>query len=81
MNDQSKTKPIKNDEGFITNAIDLTIDDVAMQNILCPLCEHELHGWSQGWDSHAEHVCSNLSATDPKERKAEYKEKLRHLFR
>ena len=82
MNDQSKTKPIRNEKGYITNAIDLTVDDVVGQNILCPLCGHELHGWSQGWDAHAEspRMC-NLSATDPKERKTEYKEKLRHLFR
>ena len=76
------TKPKINESGYITNAMDLTDDDVIGENILCPFCENKLHGWPQGWDAHAAspRMC-NLSSKTPEDRKAEYKERLRHLFR
>ena len=75
------TQPKINENGYIINAMDLTADDVIGKNILCPLCSRELHGWSQGWDAHAASPRCDLSSKTPEDRKAEYKAKLRHLFR
>ena len=75
------TKPKINESGYITNAMDLTDDDVIGEKILCPLCSRELRRWPQGWDAHAASPRCDLSSKTPEDRKAEYKERLRHLFR
>ena len=75
------TQPKIDKNGYITNAMDLTAADVIGEKILCPLCSRELRRWPQGWDAHAAspRMC-NLSSETPEDRKAEYKERLRHLF-
>ena len=76
------TAPIKNKHGYITNAADLRVDDVAHQKVICPLCDFPFKMWPEGWDAHAAHRCEGqLSGDTPEERKKEYKRKLRHLFR
>ena len=72
----------KDENGYITNAIDLTADDVAHQKVLCPLCSQRFEMWPEGWDAHASSITRcNLSAATKEERKSEYKATLRHLFR
>ena len=74
--------PVKYKDGYITNAIDLTVDDVVRQKVLCPFCGYKFKEWPFGWDEHAGSLdrC-NLSAENREDRKKEYKERLRHLFR
>ncbi len=76
-------KPIKNKDGYIVNAMELTANDVADMRVLCPLCGKPLKKWPDGWDRHAighRNPC-NLSGETHKERKREYKTKLLHLFK
>lgn len=48
----------------------------------CPACgAKRFKRWPFGWDAHAAHACTGLSATDPAERKREFKKRFRHLFR
>ena len=37
--------------------------------------------WSAGWDAHAAHKCTGLSATTELERKDEFRTRFSHLFR
>jgi len=75
-------KPIRNKEGYITNAADLSCDDVIGEKVLCPVCGGStFKHWSFGWDRHAETKCTGISGSTSKERKAAFKDKLRYLFR
>ncbi len=48
---------------------------------MCPACgKHEFKRWPWGWDPHAAHTCSGLHATDPEERKREFKERFKQAF-
>ena len=50
--------------------------------LLCPGCgRHEFRRWPWGWDAHAAHACEALSATEPIERKAEYRRRFAAYFR
>lgn len=46
----------------------------------CPACPKEFAAFPLGWDAHAAYRCSGLRASDPKERKREYKRRFGHLF-
>ena len=73
--------PIKNENGAITNAIDLHADAVVGKKIVCPVCDvFEYQRWSFGWDAHAKYRCEGLCENDPEKRKDEYKDKTAHLF-
>ena len=68
--------------GTILNAAVLVAADVAHKRVLCPACmEKEFERWPEGWDAHAAHRCKGLSEGTPRERKAEFKHALAHLFR
>ncbi len=48
----------------------------------CPACHaHTFARWPFGWDAHAAHKCTGLSATDPDRRKAEFRSRFAHWFR
>ena len=71
-----------NPEGVITNAEDLTVNEVAHQAVLCPGCGTcTFKMWPEGWDAHAAHRCTGLIVTGTTERKKEFKTKFLHLFR
>jgi hypothetical protein len=68
-------------DGAITNAADLTADDVVGEKVLCPACRHKSFAcWPEGWDGHAGHACM-IEGDTPEERKAAYKQRFRLLFR
>jgi serine/threonine protein kinase len=72
---------IPSDE-LITDVTGLTVEDVANKRVLCPACgEKEFKRWPSGWDAHSEHRCKGLAAIGKEERKREFKERYRHLFR
>lgn len=69
-------------DGTITNASDLTSDQVVGQRVLCPACREKTFVlWPEGWDAHAAHKCSGLRADDPELRKSEFKQRYAGLFR
>jgi len=40
----------------------------------CPAChQHEFKRWPFGWDAHAAHKCTGLTAVEPEARKKEFK--------
>ena len=51
------------------------------RNMRCPGCTSVFIDFPLGWDAHAAHRCSGLDATEPGERKREYKNKYGHLFK
>ena len=70
------------DGDVIVNAEQLTADQVAMKRVRCPACgRHDFAEWPAGWDAHAAHRCTGLSAKTPEERKAEYRQRFWYLFR
>lgn len=83
MSDQDKPMPPvqRNQEGYITNGVELSCDDVVGQKVLCPACSHPLNHWPFGWDEHAAKVCGGLNPSDEATRKQEFKDRFRHLFR
>ncbi len=79
---QASLLPRTDGRGVVTNADELTADLVVGHRVLCPSCRLLVfQSWPEGWDSHAEHRCSGLTATDPARRKAEFKRRYEHLFR
>ncbi len=69
------------DDGAITNAEDLTADDLAEEKVLCPACRRKVFAsWPEGWDGHAGYACG-IAGDTPEERKANFKERYRRLFR
>ena len=75
--------PKRAPDGTITNASELTVNEVAMQSVLCPSCGIRIFNkWPLGWDGHAASPhCTGLTATSEKERKTEFKTRNAHLFR
>ena len=74
--------PRLNENGAISNALDLKVDDVAGKKVVCPMCnDFEFQMWPEGWDAHAASRCAGLSATEAQARKDEYKRATTHLFR
>ncbi len=75
-------RPVRDSNGTIINAALLRVDDVAHRKVLCPACgEKVFKMWPEGWDSHAAHQCGGLESKGLKKRRAEFKFRLRHLFR
>ncbi len=76
---------IRNAEGFIINADELTeadIEDVVHERVLCPACKDKVFEmWPEGWDAHAAGKCNGIEGATARERKANFKAKYRHLFR
>jgi hypothetical protein len=69
-------------KGIIQNALELAVDQVAHQRVLCPLCRKTVFAmWPEGWDAHATYKCSGLLSKTERQRKEEFKERLGHLFR
>jgi hypothetical protein len=69
-------------DGTITNAPDLTADQVVGQRVLCPGCrEMVFTRWPGGWDAHAATICAGIAADQPEARKAEFKQRFARLFR
>jgi hypothetical protein len=46
----------------------------------CPACPALFKDFPLGWDAHAAHQCSGLTAHDPESKKREYKERFGYLF-
>jgi uncharacterized protein (DUF433 family) len=68
--------------GAITNAEELRADQVIGRRVLCPGCRRLIfRSWPEGWDSHAAGRCRGISGTDPRARKAEFKQRFGSLFR
>ena len=79
---QGSLLPRVDDRGVIVNAADLRPDQVVGKKVLCPACRSLVFKtWPEGWDAHAEHKCSGVTATDPVRRKAEFKRRYGSLFR
>ena len=75
-------KTIRGSDGTILNAAVLSADDVAHEQVMCPICADKVFTmWPEGWDAHAVHRCAGLDAGSAEARKAQYKTALRHLFR
>lgn len=69
-------------DGTITNAADLTADQVVGQRVLCPGCKTMVFArWPAGWDAHAAQLCTGVAADEPERRKAEFKRRFGALFR
>jgi hypothetical protein len=50
-------------------------------SLRCPACGvHEFVRWPWGWDAHAAHTCAGLAASDPSERKREYRRRFAGHF-
>ena len=75
--------PLRRDrDGVIINAETLDVDDVVMQRVRCPACQDKVFEcWPYGWDAHSMHRCSGIEGSDGKERKVQFKERFRRLFR
>jgi len=72
----------RNASGVITNADDLTVDDVVGERVLCPACGDKVfEQWPFGWDAHAATQCGGTAGTTEVARKATFKERYGHLFR
>jgi uncharacterized protein (DUF433 family) len=79
---QGSLLPRYDEHGVIVNAGDLRSDQVTRRKVLCPACRALVFQlWPEGWDSHAEHRCSGITAIDPQARKREFKKRYQHLFR
>jgi hypothetical protein len=75
-------KPQLSKTGTILNAAVLSAADLVHKRVLCPACmEKEFARWPEGWDAHAAHRCKGLDGGSTESRKAEFKQKLGHLFR
>jgi len=73
---------IRNTQGAITNAEQLTVDDVVLESVVCPACRAKTFAnWPWGWDSHSGWKCSASEGGSPKEKKASFKRRFSHLFR
>jgi hypothetical protein len=78
---QGSLLPRVDQAGVIVNAADLRSDQVTNRKVLCPACRGLVfQKWPEGWDSHAEHRCSGVTAIDAEGRKREFKRRYRHLF-
>ena len=79
---QGSLLPRVDDKGVIVNAVDLRPDQVVGKKVLCPACRSLVFKtWPEGWDAHAEHKCSGLTANDASRRKTEFKRRYGFLFR
>ena len=79
---QGSLLPRVDDRGVIVNAADLRPDQVVGKKVLCPACRSLVFKtWPEGWDAHAEHKCSGVTANDPARRKSEFKRRYGFLFR
>ena len=73
--------PRRDVSGAITNADQLTADDVAHQRVICPGCREKVFAmWPEGWDAHAAFRCGGVRGTR-EQRKTEFRRRLAHLFR
>lgn len=73
---------IRSPDGSIRNAVQLTVNQVARERVVCPLCNKKVFAmWPEGWDAHAAHRCEGVSGATPVARKQDFKKRLRHLFR
>jgi hypothetical protein len=75
--------PVRRDaHGVITNAADLSANELAGQRVLCPACEKKIfETWPGGWDAHAAHACTGVQAATEERRKSEYRQRFGSLFR
>lgn len=49
--------------------------------LVCPACgKHSFKRWPWGWDRHAAHKCSGLSAAEPEARKSEFRQRFADHF-
>jgi hypothetical protein len=79
--ERQRTLIERSPDGVITNAADLTADDLSERKVLCPACNRKLFvSWPEGWDAHAAHACEIDGAT-AEERKANFKQRFLRLFR
>jgi uncharacterized protein (DUF433 family) len=79
---QGSLLPQVDGRGAIVNAADLRPDQVVGKKVLCPACRSLVFKtWPEGWDAHAEHKCSGLTANDSARRKTEFKRRYGYLFR
>ncbi len=79
---QGSLLPRTDERGVIVNTADLRPDQVVGRKVLCPACRSLVFKtWPEGWDAHAEHKCSGVTANDPVRRKAEFKRRYSYLFR
>jgi hypothetical protein len=66
----------------IQDTSNLAAKDVAGKRVLCPACEaFVFQMWPGGWDGHSGWKCAGLTASDPEERKREFRTRYAHLFR
>jgi hypothetical protein len=72
----------RNNAGVITNAEQLTAQEVVHKRVLCPGCHDKVFElWPEGWDAHSAFKCSGVKSGSQEERKADFKARFIHLFR
>lgn len=68
--------------GAIANPLELTVDQLVHQRVMCPACEQKVFEmWPEGWDAHAAHRCKGVAGATTEERKANFKSRFGRLFR
>lgn len=79
---QGSLLPRYDDQGVLVNAAELRASLVTHRKVLCPACRVLVfRRWPEGWDAHAEHRCSGITAIEPAARKREFKRRYAHLFK
>lgn len=79
---QASLLPQTDGAGTIVNTDELSADQVIGHSAVCPACKALVFKtWPEGWDAHAAHRCTGLTARGPEPRKREYKTRFAHLFR
>ncbi|MDB4869797.1 MAG: hypothetical protein JWL97_801 [Gemmatimonadales bacterium] len=79
---QSVTQIQRSPNGAITNPLELSVDEIVHQRVLCPACEEKIFEmWPEGWDAHAAFRCTGVTAPTPETRKADFKRRFSSLFR
>ena len=80
--EQGSLLPRFDQDGAITNALELGAAQVVGRRVLCPGCRTLVfRSWPEGWDGHAARRCRGLKAREPEARKVEFKRRFEHLFR
>ena len=76
------TEILRSPNGAIANAVDLEVEQVVHQRVVCPACESMVFEmWPEGWDAHAASRCGGVSGSTIDERKADFRGRFGHLFR
>lgn len=72
----------RSSNGAILNPLELSVDEIVHQRVVCPACEEKIFEmWPEGWDAHAASRCTGVAGSSPELRKEDFKRRFKHLFR